>query len=293
MTKNTVQRLLIFFLGVPLFILFELYASFGRNILLVLVAMGIQVGAIYEVVGLFGKKGIKVHRAYLATLSLLSSALVYLSPLYGRLLPSAKSPLELLLLVSFLGSLASVAPFVFSKKEEFDSLLPRMAASLFSYFYCGILGACLVYIGSCFPQHSTPLFIFLLMTFGNDSLAWLTGVSFGRKRGLVAVSPNKSLAGFIGGLAGSLLAALISYYLFPKAGVSSLASLLFLGLCVGIAVIFGDLVESALKRSAGVKDSSSLIPGRGGILDSFDSLLFSAPLFIAIASIWGFFPPLG
>ncbi len=58
MTKNTVQRLLIFFLGVPLFILFELYASFGRNFLLVLVAMGIQVGSIYETVGLFGKKQI-------------------------------------------------------------------------------------------------------------------------------------------------------------------------------------------------------------------------------------------
>ena len=159
MTKNTVQRLLIFFLGVPLFILFELYASFGRNFLLVLVAMGIQVGSIYETVGLFGKKGIKLHRVYLAALSLLSSSLVYLSPLYGHLLPAAKSPLELLLLVSFLGSLAAVAPFAFSKKENFDSLLPRMAASLFCYFYCGILGACLVYIGSCFPQHSNPLFI--------------------------------------------------------------------------------------------------------------------------------------
>ena len=109
----------------------------------------------------------------------------------------------------------------------------------------------------------------------------------------MAVSPNKSLAGFAGGLLGSLLAALISYYLFPRAGIGSLAALLFTGLCVGVTVILGDLVESALKRSAGVKDSSSFIPGRGGILDSFDSLLFSAPLFIALASLWGFFPPLG
>ncbi|MDX9826755.1 MAG: phosphatidate cytidylyltransferase [Spirochaetia bacterium] len=289
MTKNTVQRLLVFFLGVPLFILFELYASFGRNILLVIVAMGIQLGALYETTGLFYKKGIKLNRAYLAALALLSSALVYLSPLYGSLLPSAKSPLELLLIISLLGSLAAIAPFAFSKKEELDSLLPRIAASLFSYFYCGILGACLVYIGSCFQQYSSPLFIFLLMTSGNDSMAWLVGVSVGRKRGIVAVSPNKSLAGFLGGLSGSLLAGLISYYLFPNAGIASLISLLFVGLCVGVTVILGDLLESALKRSAGVKDSSSFIPGRGGILDSFDSLFFSAPLFIALASIWGFF----
>jgi phosphatidate cytidylyltransferase len=289
MTKNTVQRLLVFFLGVPLFILFELYASFGRNILLVIVAMGIQLGALYETTGLFYKKGIKLNRAYLAALALLSSALVYLSPLYGSLLPSAKSPLELLLIISLLGSLAAIVPFAFSKKEELDSLLPRIAASLFSYFYCGILGACLVYIGSCFQQYSSPLFIFLLMTSGNDSMAWLVGVSVGRKRGIVAVSPNKSLAGFLGGLSGSLLAGLISYYLFPNAGIASLISLLFVGLCVGVTVILGDLLESALKRSAGVKDSSSFIPGRGGILDSFDSLFFSAPLFIALASIWGFF----
>jgi phosphatidate cytidylyltransferase len=293
MTKNTIQRLLVFFLGVPLFIFFELYASFGRNLLLVLVAMGIQAGAIYETAALFDKKGVALSRGYLLALSLSSSALVYLSPLYGQLLPSPQSPLEILLLVSIVGGLAAIAPFAFSKREELDSLLPRIAASLFSYFYCGILGACLVYIGSCFSQHSSPLFIFLLMTAGNDSMAWLIGMSLGRKRGFVAVSPNKSLAGFAGGLAGSLIAALLSYYIFPEAGFSSLAALLFLGLCVGVAVILGDLVESALKRSAGVKDSSSFIPGRGGILDSFDSLLFSAPLFIALSSIWGFFPPLG
>jgi phosphatidate cytidylyltransferase len=293
MTKNTVQRLLVFFLGVPLFILFELYASFGRNILLVLVAFGIQLGSIYETAGIFEKKSIKVNRPYLVVLAVLSSALVYLSPLYAPLLPSNPSPLELLLIVSFLGSLAAITPFAFSTKDQFDTLLPKIAASLFTYFYCGVLGACLVYIGSCFSQHSTPLFIFLLMTSGNDSMAWLVGISLGRKRGVVDVSPNKSLAGFIGGLLGSVLAALISYYLFPQAGISSLVAVLFVGLCVGVTVIVGDLVESALKRSVGVKDSSSFIPGRGGILDSFDSLLFSAPLFIALASIWGFFPPIG
>lgn len=293
MTKNTIQRLLVFFLGVPLFILFELYASFGRNLLIVLAAMGIQLGALYETAGLFEKKGIKLNRSYLAVLALLSSALVYLSPLFGSRLPSEKSPLEILLIVSLLGGLAAIAPFAFSNKDQLDALLSRIAAALFSYFYCGVFGACLVYIGSCFSQHSTPLFIFLLMTSGNDSMAWLVGVTLGRKRGIVAVSPNKSLAGFIGGLLGSLIAALISYFLFPQAGFTSLALLLFTGLCVGLTVIVGDLVESALKRSAGVKDSSSFIPGRGGILDSFDSLFFSAPLFIALASIWGFFPPLG
>jgi|GEM_PF-4542986 len=134
MTKNTVQRLLVFFLGVPLFILFELYASFGRNILLVLVAFGIQLGSIYETAGIFEKKSIKVNRPYLVVLAVLSSALVYLSPLYAPLLPSNPSPLELLLIVSFLGSLAAITPFAFSTKDQFDTLLPKIAASLFYIF---------------------------------------------------------------------------------------------------------------------------------------------------------------
>ena len=59
---------------------------------------------------------------------------------------------------------------------------------------------------------------------------------------------------------------------------------------MSIFVIVGDLVESALKRSAGVKDSSTIVPGRGGILDSFDSLLFSSPIFVFASLIAGFFP---
>ncbi len=292
MTKNTGQRLLVFFLGVPLFILFELYASFGRNILLVIFAMAIQFGSLYEIATIFDKKNIRIPRLPLAFLSLAGSFLIYLSPLFKGLSDSAPSPLVVLLFISLFGGLAVMAPVAFSKQKDFDGLLHGLSASLFAYFYCGVLGFCLVYIGSCFGQVSTPLFIFLLMTSGNDSLAWLVGMSLGKKRGIVAVSPNKSLAGFIGGLSGSLIAALISYYLFPKAGVSSLSLILLMGLCIGIAVILGDLVESALKRSAGVKDSSSFIPGRGGILDSFDSLLFAAPLFIIISTLLGLFPPL-
>lgn len=292
MTKNTVQRLLIFFFGVPFFIFFELYASFGRNIFLVLFAMAIQFGSLYEIANMFDKKGIQIPRLPLALLSLVGSLLVYASPLFTNIFDSAPSPLVTLLFICLIGGLAVMAPVAFSKQKDFEGLLHSLSASIFAYFYCGVLGFCLVYIGSCFGQISTPLFVFLLMTSGNDSLAWLVGVSFGRKRGIVAVSPNKSMAGFIGGLSGSLIAAVISYFLFPKAGISSLVLFLAMGFCIGVTVILGDLVESALKRSAGVKDSSSFIPGRGGILDSFDSLFFAAPLFIVLSTLLELFPPL-
>ncbi|HWR10900.1 MAG TPA: phosphatidate cytidylyltransferase [Rectinemataceae bacterium] len=292
MTKNTIQRLLVFFLGIPLFLAVVNYASFGRNILLAVAVAVIQFLCVREASALFAAKNMKVNRLFLTILSAMSTLIVYLSPALAGLFPGDISPLEILFSISVLGSLAVMAPFSFAKAEEFSAILPNLAASLFVFFYCGVLGSFLVYITSCFGQYLAPVLTFTFMTFGNDSLAWLVGVTLGRKRGIVAVSPGKSVAGFIGGFCGSILAALIAFSLFPESGFGPLARPLFLGVVMGCSVILGDLVESALKRSAGVKDSSSLVPGRGGVLDSFDSLLFSAPLFVLISALLGFFPPL-
>lgn len=292
MTRNTIQRLLIFFLGVPLFIAVVLFASFGRSILLVFFVGVIQFIAVREASALFGTKGLHLDRAYLTILSIAASVIVYLSPLLSGIFPSHPSSLEILLAAGVAGSLAVLAPFAFARRESFDILLHKIAASLFLFFYCGILGSFFVYITSCFGQQVAPVFSFTLITFGNDSMAWLSGVTLGKRRGLVAVSPGKSLAGFIGGFLGSIAAGIISYLFFPGSGFGSIAPLLVMSAIMGFSVIIGDLFESALKRSAGVKDSSSIVPGRGGVLDSFDSLLFSAPVFVLISVFLGFFPPL-
>lgn len=291
MTRNTIQRLLVFFLGVPLFIAVELYAPFGRNLILVFLVIGVQVLGINEATAMFAIKKTALNKGFILFLSVTATFLTFLSPVFSRILPNAQSPLEIVLAISILGSLAVIAPFAFAKDKDFAGLLSRMAASLFVFFYCGVLGSFLVYITSCFGQHAAPVFTFTLMTFGNDSLAWLVGITMGRKRGIVAVSPGKSFAGFIGGFCGSLVAAVLSYLLFPESAFGSLGIVLFLGAIMACSAILGDLVESALKRSAGVKDSSSLVPGRGGVLDSFDSLLFSAPIFAILSSLLGFFPP--
>ncbi len=218
--------------------------------------------------------------------------MAYAAPALSPLFPAAPSPLEFLLAAVALGGLASIAPFAFAKADEFPLLLARISASLFVFFYCGALGAFLAYITSCFGQSVAPVLTFALMTFGNDSLAWLVGMTLGRRRGIVAVSPGKSLAGFIGGFAGSIAAGALSFFLFPEAGYGSMLGALALGLAIACTTILGDLAESAMKRSASVKDSSEIVPGRGGILDSFDSLLFSAPAFVVIAAFMGFFPSL-
>jgi phosphatidate cytidylyltransferase len=138
-----------------------------------------------------------------------------------------------------------------------------------------------------FPEASKVLLIFLLLVCANDSVAWAAGILFGRgNRGIVPASPNKSIAGFAGGLIASIAVNIGAVYFFPHIFVPdqipALPSGILLGLFCGIAVVLGDLAESLIKRSCGVKDSGFIIPGRGGILDSIDSIALTAPVFYVL-----------
>ncbi len=119
----------------------------------------------------------------------------------------------------------------------------------------------------------TLLTIFLV--WATDTGAYLIGRQFGRHLLAPQVSPKKTVEGSLGGLLGSILVALM-FWRFV--GGTSLITYMILALIIGISAQIGDLFESALKRSAGVKDSGKLIPGHGGILDRFDSLIFALPL---------------
>jgi phosphatidate cytidylyltransferase len=255
---------------------------------LFILVLAIQVLAIQESAQLFRSKNITVHAPLLIVLSLSTSILVYFSPLIAFAEPSATPILAIFISLVF-GNLILLSKYAFSRKESFIAIIQSVSAEVFIFFYCGILGSFLVYITSCFPLHAEPVFVFTLLTFSNDSLAWFFGMTFGKKRGIVDVSPSKSVAGFFGGFFGSIAVGVLSYFLFPWFRNSSIIPVLFLSACMGIAVILGDLVESALKRSSGVKDSSSIVPGRGGVLDSFDSLLFSAPVFVGFSILFHFF----
>jgi phosphatidate cytidylyltransferase len=125
------------------------------------------------------------------------------------------------------------------------------------------------------------LILFFLLVFGNDIFAFIFGMSLGRKnKGIMKVSPNKSLAGFIGGTFSAMVLAVLYCLFVPgiKEDIPILMAVV-LGLATSLAANIGDLIESAFKRSAKVKDSGSLIPGRGGLLDSIDSMLASAPIY--------------
>ncbi|MDT8367718.1 MAG: phosphatidate cytidylyltransferase [Longimicrobiales bacterium] len=120
----------------------------------------------------------------------------------------------------------------------------------------------------------------LLVTWANDSAAYFTGHAFGRTRLAPSLSPGKTWEGAIGGLLGAAAAAVASSLWFlneiPDLAVAPVQAAL-IGVGIGMAAQVGDLVESALKREAGAKDSGRVFPGHGGVLDRVDSLIWSFP----------------
>ncbi|MCK4986755.1 MAG: phosphatidate cytidylyltransferase, partial [Desulfobacterales bacterium] len=120
------------------------------------------------------------------------------------------------------------------------------------------------------------VFVLLAVIFAGDTGAYYVGSYLGRHKLSPAVSPGKTIEGSIGGLAVNLVLGGVGKYFFLS-GLPWGLSLLFF-LTVGIAGQVGDLFESELKRSSGIKDSGGILPGHGGILDRIDALLFASPV---------------
>lgn len=125
------------------------------------------------------------------------------------------------------------------------------------------------------PYGSFWILLMMLIVMSGDSAAYYVGTALGRHKLYPSVSPNKSIEGAVGGLAGSLAGAFIAKFtFFPQLGAMDC---IVTALVLGVLGQLGDLFESLLKRSCGVKDSGGIVPGHGGMLDRLDSILFAAP----------------
>ena len=154
--------------------------------------------------------------------------------------------------------------------------LANLGATLLGVLYVAVPLSLLLYVpvlaGDGVWRPETVL-CYIFIIWANDVFAYLVGMTFGRHRLCERLSPKKSWEGFFGGLAGAVATGLAAAYALDAnywvwGGLALVASL------SGVA---GDLVESMFKRAAGVKDSGTLIPGHGGVLDRFDAMLLSAP----------------
>ena len=124
----------------------------------------------------------------------------------------------------------------------------------------------------------------VLLAFVTDAGAYFAGVFLGRHRGITQVSPNKSLEGYIGGFASGVVFAVLYGLVVGEIArtPANLFSLALCGLIGALATEVGDLAFSFVKRQYGVKDFGNLLPGHGGMLDRFDSMLFCGPVVLFI-----------
>ena len=154
--------------------------------------------------------------------------------------------------------------------DPIETALGRVGIGLSGVLYCSVT------LGFLVLMHRELVLLLFVIIWVGDTAAYYGGRALGRHLLAPKVSPNKTVEGAIAGLIGSVLAGTIGGALFlgePWLNVMGISAV------TSVVGQLGDLAESALKRSAGVKDSSSILPGHGGILDRLDSLFFAAPVF--------------
>ena len=157
-------------------------------------------------------------------------------------------------------------------------------ASFFGVFYVGVTLSFL-YLTRVHPWGAYLVWLAIISSWGCDTCAYLTGMVFGKHRVFPDISPKKTLEGCIGGIIGSGILALI-YAFCVRGYILDINNevIIFPIVCMAAAVtgMFGDLFASAIKRKMGIKDYSNLLPGHGGILDRFDSVILVSPIIFVI-----------
>ena len=286
--RNLSLRLIVWFIGVPGIVAIVIFLPFANHLALnILVVVVSGLGAT-ELAALFSRKD-PHYRSNVVLVPLLGAAIPLAQLLTTTFNLSESIP------YTVLAGAAGIILFiqVFRRTaEDFHHTLANIAANLTILLYPGLFLSYLIRLNE-FEFSSVLILTYLCAVMGNDSMAYTAGGLYrvirqrrATSRGgewipkhVFAVSPKKTIVGFAGGFVMSPVIVIIANTLFPDAIPGDWPTAILVGSVVGLATIVGDLIESAIKRSTTSKDSGELIPGRGGILDSVDSVLYAVPLF--------------
>jgi phosphatidate cytidylyltransferase len=220
-------------------------------------------------------------------------ALIIPAYILGKYLVDVEFALTMLMTVAGVGAMVTAVLLVFDFGR---SSIKSTAFSLTCILYCGVLGS----VGANINHMATNSFIAVVfmffLTVGVDTFAFIFGKLFGKflpKKLAPHTSPNKTVIGAVGGIIGGIIAAIVTYFICAYLPVSPYAPegyalmeyhgrlhplllLVLISLPTSICAMVGDLFESAIKRGCGIKDMGKILPGHGGVLDRFDSMLFSS-----------------
>ena len=186
---------------------------------------------------------------------------------------------------------AVIASCMFSlrPKAELKARLPLVSISIMACAYLGFALIPIAYIFNLSDVNGDQVGRYLaalciLLVWGGDTVAYLVGSIFGKHPIAPVISPKKTYEGFFGNLLGNFaIGTLAKFTVLPQLEWFHVAQLT---LIFGLLGFLGDLVESSWKRGSGIKDSSNLFPGHGGILDRIDSIFLTAPIYYALVTQW-------
>ena len=179
-------------------------------------------------------------------------------------------------------SLMAVYVLTFPKYQS-----SQVVGAFFSFVYCPVMIS-FAYRAVFLPYGRFVYALIFLCSWVCDTCAFAVGMKFGKHRLAPVLSPKKSVEGALGGVAGSAIASLIAAIIVGRMHPGEHLELAFviIGICGSIISQIGDLAASAIKRNHGVKDYGKCIPGHGGIMDRFDSMIFTAPLIYSLAALF-------
>lgn len=183
----------------------------------------------------------------------------------------------------FLMGLSFVIEVFTGCKDNFKGTWERNSKTVLNIIYPGLFASFMVRV-SFYDNCAYWLLLFFALVCGSDTFAYFSGVLFGRNnKGVIKVSPNKSVAGFCGGILVPALTGMAAAMIFPEIYQLNPVEGFFVGFGTALVGTVGDLIESSFKRSASVKDSGKIVMGRGGIMDTIDSIIMAAPVYCALA----------
>ena len=265
------QRLLVFFIGLPLVIAVTTL-SYYNHIALNMITIFCSAFAAHE---FYNMAKLKFKMFPKTPVIILTAALPFLA--YNSILVNMDfanlSWFLVLEIFAFMGAESLIS-------KDFQDSVIKIAITVLILFYCGFMLTFIIRMTAIKENTSIFLYLYFILVFMTDSGAWFFGVLFGKStRGFFKASPNKSLVGFFGGIITAIACGILFKFIFPTIFFGSIWKIVLVSFATSLAAIIGDLIESVFKRSLGVKDSGTLIPGRGGLLDCLDSLILGAPIY--------------